>query len=188
LVPKLVSALYIVAGLGILNIAGTAVVESVGGICRQSVAPSSPGTMALTEACHATGVTVVKGETYRILVSVDAPWRDKTIPAGPDGLAYEDFGSWLVMKLSVPLRRHIATDWFKMMAKVGRDGLTSEALELRPPAGNSANGVQTWGADFTADADGELLLYVNDAAMLGWAGPYADNAGSAKIAIELKAR
>ena len=117
-------------------------------------------------------------------MTVGEPWFDKSVPAGPEGLAFENLGSRLVMKLAVPLRRHITEDWFAVMAKIDRNGLDSQALPLRRV--QDATGGEAWEADFTADANGELVLYVNDALVFGWTVLYANNLGSAKIAIEPK--
>ncbi|HWA46903.1 MAG TPA: DUF2235 domain-containing protein [Dongiaceae bacterium] len=187
IVPWVFGAAYVVLALCVATWALTGLSDSLGFICKGE--PSTSATsMSLNEPCHATGITVAKGETYLILLSPEGDWLDKSIPASPEGLAYPDFGSWAVMKLSVPLRRHISVDWFAIMAKIGSTGLNSEKLELRPVQGIGLNGRATWQADFTADADGELLLYVNDAVLFGYPWFYENNIGTAKLAIELKAR
>lgn len=188
LVPLVFGAAYVVAALAILTWLFTGAADGLGFICGRSEPPAAQSAMPLIDPCHDTGVPVAEGETYRILVSVAEPWFDKSIPAGPDGLAYEDFGSRLAMMLAVPLRRHISQDWFAVMAKIEPDGLNSRALELRRVEGTEAAGNETWEAEFTADANGELFLYVNDTVLFGYTGFYGNNRGSARIAIELKAR
>jgi hypothetical protein len=184
-VPIFFGATYVIIAAILVNQAAVKVAESFGWLCGQETR-QSPALMAVDATCHATGFQVAAGRTYRVLLTVEQPWFDKSIPAGPEGLALENAGSWLVMKLAVPLRRHIAEDWFAVMAKIGRSGLDSRALALRRAEGAAGTGDETWEADFAADADGELLLYVNDALLLGWTGLYANNQGSAKIVIEPK--
>jgi hypothetical protein len=138
--------------------------------------------MRLTDPCYATRKTVAKDETYRVRISVAEPWFDKSVPASPEGLGEVDGITWLAMTAAIPLRRHITEDWFAVMAKIGPDGLNSRALKFRRPAESDTG----WEAEFTADADGELFLYVNDAVLFGWSGLYGNNQGSATVAIEAK--
>jgi hypothetical protein len=93
------------------------------------------------------------------------------------------------MKATVPLRRHVTEDWFRPMVKIESSGLNSAALDLRRIEGTDVAGNEVWEAYFTADTNGEVLVYVNDATIFGLPLVfYPSNRGSAHIAIELKPR
>jgi hypothetical protein len=186
IVPTFFAATYLIIAAALVNQTAVKAAESFGWLCREQP-QHSPELMPVAATCHATRIQVAAGRSYRVLLTVERPWSDKSIPAGPEGLRFESAGSWLAMKLAVPLRRHITEDWFTVMAKIDRSGLASRALPLRRAEDVDGAGDEIWEADFTADADGELLLYVNDAVLLGWTGFYANNVGSARISIEPKA-
>lgn len=185
-VPIVFGTLYVYVALGAFNQIVSKAVENFGFVCTErATAGGGSGRMLVSDVCHPTGAQVTAGETYRIRLTVTEPWFDGATPASPKGLGNEPLGNRLLGMLAVPLRRHITEGWFAVMAKVDRSGLDSHALVLRPVA-DAGSGV--WEADFAAEASGELLLYVNDGLLLGWSRPYADNVGSATIAIEPKAR
>jgi len=180
LTPGIVGLLFYYAGIAIASQLVSRVVESIGVTCENAAAqadtlPRSP--------CYATHQTVVAGESYRIQISVDTPWSDASIPASPEGLGDAGFWTSPLMKAATPLRRHVTEDWFAVMAKIEPDGLNSRALKFR----RAADSDTTWEAEFAADADGELFLYVNDAMLFGWSERYTNNQGSATVAIESKA-
>jgi hypothetical protein len=184
-VPTVFGAVYVYVALGALNQIVSKAAETFGFVCAEwATAATGPSEMLASDTCHPTGEQLIAGETYRIRLTVTEPWFDGAVQASPRGLENRHVGDRLVNMLAVPLRRHITAGWFTVMAKVDRSGLDSSALALRPVA-NAGAGV--WEADFTADATGELLLYVNDGLLLGWDDPYGDNSGRAEIAIESKA-
>lgn len=181
--PAVFVAIYVITAATILNQVAIKAGESFGWVCWSDGTAASEH-MTIDDPCHATGFQVTAGDTYHVRLTVADPWFDKSIPAGPAGLGDRDFGTRLIMTLAVPLRRHITEDWFAVMAKIDRYGLDSHRLAL---VQSDMTG-ERWEAEFTADADGELYLYVNDALLLGWNALYGNNLGSAKIAIEPKPR
>lgn len=184
-VPIVFGALYVYAAFGALNQVVSKAVENFGFVCPEPVtAAPGPDEMLVSDHCHPTGKQVAAGDTYRIRLTITAPWFDGAVPASPTGLGKARVGDWLASALAFPLRRHISEDWFTVMAKVGPSGLDSRPVTLRQVA-DAGPGV--WEGDFTADADGRLFLYVNDALLFGWSAPYATNSGAARIEIESKA-
>lgn len=180
LTPSLVGLLFYYAGFAIASQLVSRGVESFGATC--SAPPSSPADMLTANSCYATGRTVVEGEHYLVRLTVITPWQDASIPATPEGLGDAGFWKSALMTAAIPLRRHLAEDWFRVMAKIGSDGLNSRALKLRQVG--EVNGQAIWEGEFTAAADGALLLYVNDAMLFGWTRFYENNQGSATVEIK----
>jgi uncharacterized protein (DUF2235 family) len=137
--------------------------------------------------CNATGVTVRKGERYRVDVALPeacavdegqaspktrrtGAWSDRTIPiASPDGFSSlhapgASAIEKLMLTLAVPLRRQPGANWFAVIAEVGTTNPARTALR---------------GGEFVAAQDGPLGLYVNDLIVpcLAWDCFYRNNAG-----------
>jgi hypothetical protein len=128
------------------------------------------------ERCHASGLRLLKGNRYRITVNIkgatpdnDIKWTDgQSIKAGPNGFVNPDDENRLIQAL--PLRRSWSSPWFKMMGRIGNDNLSHF------PIGSER--------EITANADGELFLFVNDA-VLGIAPDlfYDNNHGQATLTV-----
>jgi len=126
--------------------------------------------------CQPAGVKLERGETYRIDIEVKEPWQDGTLTAqgitiGPAGFDTPPRNAR--MWLGVIMRRHLMEKWFVPIARIGSIGMDEYALGPR-------------GTMLTARTDGELFLYVNDAALIN---PrlitffYDNNKGSATVTI-----
>lgn len=137
--------------------------------------------------CNATGVSVQKGERYRVEIALPeacspdegrtpatrrrtGAWADWTIPItstggfsslqAPDSSALQK----LLLALAVPLRRQIGANWLAPVVEIGTTNPTRVVLE---------------DGTFEAEQDGPLSLYVNDAILPcpGWDCFYRNNAG-----------
>ena len=159
--------------------------DSLGWLCQPSGATSLATGKTLIKfdaekPCLPTKVALVDGRTYRVEVHAKTPWTDGTLPAGPDDLGKS---SPLAMSIFMPLRRHASRPWFELTGRVGYSG-----REIFP-IGSAAC--------YTAQSDGELYLYVNDA-VFGflpnpyWAWPYfwsmGRNSGKAIVTVTLVER
>ncbi|WP_316366526.1 DUF2235 domain-containing protein [Candidatus Thiodiazotropha sp. CDECU1] len=123
---------------------------------------------------YATGIRVEKGVSYKVQVSGDDDWRDKHIPATADGIEEEPGLPYKLISFS---KRHHEDGnshnqgWFKLIANVG---------------GRQQVGVGR-DATFTAQYNGPLYFYVNDAlcdvCLKGVFAYYRNNQGSAEIKV-----
>ncbi|MCL4849077.1 MAG: DUF2235 domain-containing protein [Acidobacteria bacterium] len=130
-----------------------------------------------SHACAPTGIAIEAGATYRVEIALPpcgaGEWRDCTVPVvQPAGFATgapEASGATWAFVAALPFRRVLGADWFAVMARVGREGLTDH--ELAAP--------QT---TFQASRSGELFLFVNDAVLPwppAWDLLYRNNRGAA---------
>jgi uncharacterized protein (DUF2235 family) len=161
--------------LGVLNAAILSGLESWGSTCQVAAGGRAAGAeMATGEFCHDTGTNLAEGGWYRVRVTVVRPpgwpeassWKDKDYPAWPNGIRAEDLHFW--MAALVPFRRHLGQPWYKLMARVGRQGGEVYAPDWRllPAAETMSDGrlLDIHEAVLRARRDGPLFLYVNDAA------------------------
>jgi hypothetical protein len=99
------------------------------------------------------------------------------------------------MWLGVPMRRLVMENWFQIVVRVGSKGQDEHPLTMKcvergnpdkpvscaddaPPVGTKFLGA------FTANNDGEVFLFVNDAIGLPWQSFYKNNSGKAIVTIE----
>jgi hypothetical protein len=158
--------------------------------CRQSTPLRAPGeteTFALWPSltCNATGVQVVKGETYRVDIALPTAcaadrrtadarrrtgaWADRSVPVA-DLRGFSSLEApgpaWqrAAFMLALPLRREPGANWFAVIAQIGTTTPTRVPLQ---------------GQTLVAGHDGPLSLYVNDAIVpcLAWDCLYRNNAG-----------
>lgn len=137
--------------------------------------------------CNATGVTVEKGQRYRVEIALPeacstteaarsattrrtGPWTDGTIPVtstsgfsslhAPGASAVQK----ALLTLAVPLRREITANWLVPVVEIG----STNPLRIPVPEGT-----------FLAGQDGPLSIWVNDVVFpcLGWDCLYRNNAG-----------
>ena len=146
--------------------------------------------------CTSTGLTVEKGATYRLYVTIPAgdPWTDSGQPAGPNGVLPDDVS--FPMTVGVLLRRHLGQPWLKPMAKIGvigsdeypLDPVPSLALDdfPRKDVPNQSPRDKTFATEIVARSPGELFLYLNDAILLvpKTALFYSNNEGSGRVTVE----
>jgi hypothetical protein len=138
--------------------------------------------------CFATGIHADKGIRYSLRIEVTSPWKDDWIKTDPNGFRTARVSSWgvkMMMYSGVPLRRVLFRPWFRLIARVGAAG--TDEYFLDPTA--DAHPPDVYEAEFRAQRDGEIFLYVNDAVV---ALPYLssvfywNNKGTAKISVERK--
>jgi uncharacterized protein (DUF2235 family) len=148
---------------------------TTGSLCRGSntlnvIATPRTIRFDIDNPCYATGIKMEEGKTYRFHVP-DASLRD-----GPNnGIISPDGISPISHIPFVPFRRHMTEPWIKLYAKIGNDGFEDFVL-----------GKGT--TEYTARADGELFLYVNDGVfglLPDWDLPYKWERGrnSGKITV-----
>ena len=145
-----------------------------GFVCRgagQQTSSSSSSSWILAfrpgTSCHATGIRIERDARYRVEVAVPAAgvWMDGALPINsPAG--YPTSRRPRLYPL-VPLRRVLPADWFVPIARVGHTG--AEHHPLNEPI-----------TVFTAQRDGELILFVNELiAPWPWDRFYRNNVGDA---------
>ena len=161
--------------------------------------------------CTSTGLTVEKGATYRLHITIPAgdPWTDSGHPAGPNGVPPKEVSP--PMTIGVLLRRHLGQPWLKPMAKIGvigrdeypLDPVPSLALDKFPTKSPSKSPIDrcpnapvnvpnrspedmTFATEIVARSSGELFLYLNDAIFLPPKTElfYCNNEGSGRVTVE----
>jgi uncharacterized protein (DUF2235 family) len=153
-------------------------------ICREH--GESGGTFSTKSVCWRTGMNVEAGQRYRLRLRVTTPWTDGDgeYAATPEGFSTHEF-PWWVRTPAALLRRSINDPWFTPIVHVesyrrGRASLLSVAVQ------ESEREPDVYVGAFTAPADGELVLSVNDAVFL-WLGDvnrfYVNNEGRAEVEI-----
>jgi len=151
--------------------------------------------------CAPSGVALERGKRYRLTLRMqEDAWLDASHQADLAGLNWRalTFGDKLFYALMTPPFRRVLTEpWFKPVLRVGATGWYNELPvepDETPRKGAPLRGLTM---TFTAPADGEAFLFVNDAYSgilpIGWgetgaiAGytrhTYANNAGMAAAAI-----
>ena len=149
----LVVAVLVAGALGVVGAGLNRVLFSVHECCEALCQPTETAAVLSEEEsfafpienpCFATGVTLEGGTDYRFEVA-RTEWYDGKYESGADG-----FIAWKLLPL-VPVRRHIAEPWLKLMGRVGPDG--------------RAFAIGSGPLRHEAESDGELFLYVNDAVL-----------------------
>lgn len=163
--------------------------ERSGFFCAAAVAPAqnagAPRRFATNSPCSPTGYAVRKGQRYRLTLVPTRPWVDLTISTSPLGFG-SDRMKWY-LRPAVVLRRSLSGRWFQPMIRIVRaDGRQTHTQLLEMSC--ACNGPAVYTADFIAGLDGQVFLYVNDAAIRLLGGPttdyYANNRGEADVRIE----
>ena len=158
--------------------------------CRSTGAPLAAVAgqkvqFASTAFCSNTGIRLERGARYRIEFTdgLPADWKDGdiTVPSqagltpGSPGLSIVQRGIFTVF---APFRRLWSQMWFVPIARIGATGV--DHYPLSKPRN-----------EFTAQSDGELFLFVNDAILpigvkpfaLGWGAYYQNNSGTAAVTV-----
>ena len=196
-----------------------AVRDSWGQVCARAGTPDLKPVSSREEGrpfrtnalCTSTGLTVEKGATYRLYITIPAgdPWTDSGHPAGPNGVPPNEVS--LRMTTGVLFRRHLGQPWLKPMAKIGVEGrdeyplgpLPSLALDKFPEKSSSKSPIDTcsnppaefpkgrpedmtFATEIVARSSGELFLYLNDAIFLPPKSTlfYCNNEGSGRVTVE----
>ena len=164
---------------------------NVSGVPCQPSALATPVAAGVQQAfstqafCAPTGIALQSGVPYEMSVTF-AGAQDGGIPVTrPGGLGVSSAGLTLGQRAlfagAFPFKRLWRANWFVVVARVGSSGL--EQVPLNAPV-----------TRFIARNDGELFLFVNDAiaplgyvpgvgGRFGWSAYYANNGGTATIAI-----
>jgi len=158
--------------------------SSFGGLCNATSNSAVVGdsnsysvSFSVSNPCAPTRIKIKAGEKLKFIAKGEL--LDRTQEANPDGFINLKWPSKLLYSASTPFRRHIS-DWFKLMGRIGEKGNETFAIGSK--------------TEYTAKADGELFLYVNDATfglLLGeyWAWPYkwkiGENTGTIKVDMKL---
>jgi hypothetical protein len=175
------------------------VADSMGAFCQgdeknsvpvnKGVDQMSTFTFDTRAICGRTGLKVKEGFDYATTVQIDQPWDDAGFPTTPVGYhtSQQSGLTRLALYLGIPLRRVMFRPWFRLIARVGEEGVDEYSLDplLKKGNGEPAN---TYTARIKADRDGELFLYVNDAVVgLPWLHSvfFTSNNGTAKISVSL---
>lgn len=184
------------------------IADSAGVFCRGDEANAKavnlgidqPGADFETSAfCAPAKLKVRGGFRYLITIEVTEPWFDNTILTSPLGFrtATQSWATSSILYLAVPLRRIIFRPWNRLIVRVGETGVDEYFLDpvrhtttAKDPQTNAVMRTLTsvFTDEFTANHDGEVFLYVNDAALtLPWLYDwfYRNNRGRAKISIRL---
>jgi len=135
------------------------------------------------ELCQSLRVKLERNRTYLIrLESIDS-FFDGAIKAG-GGYYTTDAPSWweeFLLVTGVPLRRELIRPWYRVVARIGATG--GEENFLDPDSGGAQFAISE---KFKATRDGELFLFVNDAA-IGIPGLYdvfyKNNRGSTRVLL-----
>ena len=156
----------------------------------QPVADRSYSTSSL---CWPIGFPVVKNRRYRLEIVVTKPWQDGRIPATPAGFGNEQM-RWFVRYPAVLVRRSLTDRWFQPVLRIARPNgrVHLQALDMRCACGTGGHSASdsnrsVYTVDFTAEASGNLSLFINDG-VIDLAGLtsrfYANNRGEAMVRIE----
>jgi hypothetical protein len=126
---------------------------------------SHQATFRTDATCHPVGATVTKGRRYRVELRVDTPWFDGNHATTPLGLRIQDLG--FVGVVGAPFRRVVEANYLQPIVEIRKprrswrfDSLFITALPL------TQQGPSLYAAAFTADHDGELFVFANDAVWL----------------------
>ncbi|NNM72587.1 T6SS phospholipase effector Tle1-like catalytic domain-containing protein [Enterovirga aerilata] len=169
------------AAVAASNQVGLTVAESAGFTCGPGPGPAGP-TFRTSSFCHPTGIAMERDATYLVAVEIGEAWLDDTIASGPNGLSPNDVPPR--MTLGVPLRRHLAQPWHKLMLRIGETGTDTYAPAWKrvvAPGGPT----NRYEAVVKARSAGELYAYVNDAVLFPVSRScfYGNNRGSATVSV-----
>jgi len=118
-----------------------------------------------------TGLLLVRGRTYTAQYLRSKGWKDGGLDANAWGVEFEGLQGILARWVGW-LRPYPAGGWFQVVGRIDRERRTFPVLSDQENCGNQPS-------NFTAPADGELVLLVNDV----W---YANNGGF--MTLEIRAQ
>jgi hypothetical protein len=191
-VPVLFGLGIVYAGLIALNRTAFDLESSSGAFCASSRhdgqhLPTVTGRVnassvfSTDQLCSPSGWRLAARTRYRVTLTQQENWVDRTTPTGIRGFEADSFAHWT----GTPLKRWWGEPWFAPIVHVGVKG--NEEFPLRPCRGGIADQPNVLVAEFTTVHDGELFLFVNDAVV---AVPpfqrhfYDNNHGTATVQIE----
>jgi uncharacterized protein (DUF2235 family) len=196
-----------IAAVTLVNRISFAAFDLTGHICAPSYPPAQPVTdsaiahFETRTLCAATGLSVQKGKSYRIILAVTNPWEDgynfhepypekaKGIETDPRGFDLEKMTS--AMWLGLPIRRLVGSNWFATILRIGNRGFGEVVLSYdRKRSPNWPwSPATTYTATFKAQKTGEVFVYVNDS-VVGIPGYFdyfytLNNKGKADLTLQL---
>ncbi len=191
-------------GLAIYSHLAFNIADSAGAFCHEvkgkslldvpvAAEISAPDMFSTRKLCWASGIKVEPGVRYSFRIERGERWMDKTIPADLGGFDVSEvpgFWSRIAMTVAVPFRRVIMRPWFLPILRVGGSGTDEYFVDPPGPVASPDIDTRTSGV-FRARREGELFLYVNDAAL---AIPglqkifYNNNKGTATLSIRRTAQ
>jgi uncharacterized protein (DUF2235 family) len=124
------------------------------------------------DVCSESFGFVKKGQRYAVTFDVLDAWHDATLPTSPEGLRAGEF-PWGLGYIAGPLKRVIDAHYLQPLIEIrpaDRDGKLRGNVQIYPLAVRQVGDEETlFRAEFKAQKDGELFLFVNDA-MLPFTG------------------
>lgn len=207
ILPAIVATIMLVvllyAGFILLNRTSFGLFDVTGNVCVASTdakpITATPATVPFEtkSLCTPTKLTVERHKSYRVTVTITEPWEDGYDPVkntgiltGPEGFGYDKM-TWRMMP-GLPIRRHISSNWFEMIARIGNRGFGEVKFKLEreePPRCQCPPSPARYTATLKAHRDGELFFYVNDS-VLGLPDYFDlfyrwNNRGKADVTVEL---
>jgi uncharacterized protein (DUF2235 family) len=189
--PAIFAAMFAYLGLAFASHALFNIQDYAGWVCRDTgkadgLRLGEKKTLAAFEPsnlCQDMKVSVEKNAKYLLTIKGTNTFRDDKID-GSKGIYFLDppgIFSKLLIATAIPLRRELQRPWFRIVARFGSQGGEETFLDPDPDSedGSIKEVIQ-------ATRDGELYLFVNDAA-LGIPGLYGvfydNNHGTAEVTI-----
>ena len=109
---------------------------------------------------------VTKGQRYVVTFDVLDAWHDATLPASPEGLPAREFPRGLGY-LAAPLKRVINAHYLQPLIEIrptDKNGKPDGNIQIYPLSVQQVGDEETlFRAEFKAQRQGELFLFVNDA-------------------------
>ena len=142
---------------------GTALCPSAGSSLPELV--SHQATFRSDDTCHPVGARVVKGRRYRLELREEQPWFDGNHATNPLGLRARDMGA--IGILGSPFRRVIEANYLQPIVEIRKppSGWRFDSLHMFAPPLRLLEPC-LYAVEFTADHDGELFVFANDAVSL----------------------
>lgn len=187
ILPAAFVVVLLVGGLLLLNRATFDLTSAAGRFCHGTPGLDVREDMPFAEArgfdtsamCWASGIVMKKGRRYEITLETPGDWLDGQLQT--DVLGMPTVG--LRHIVASPLKRWWSANWFQPIARIGDVGNVESPLE---PLDEVAPDRKVLRARITADADGELFLFVNDAVLStpGLADTFMkNNSGTASVKV-----
>jgi hypothetical protein len=118
---------------------------------------TASGQFKLTSMCWASGLAVVKDHRYAVTLDArGADWFDRDVPASVAGIEHLTLAHFV----AAPILRTWSAGWFVPLLRIDTIGNDEQVIPADGPQ-SARPGVGH--LTFTADRDGEVFIYVNDA-------------------------
>jgi hypothetical protein len=187
--PAVAVVVLLVGSLALLNRATFDLTSAAGRFCHgtpgldltKEVRAESAGVFDTSDLCWRSGLVLKKGHRYEVVITPAGAWSDG--PIATDVLGRPSVG-WPYV-LAAPLKRVWSANWFQPIAQIGDVGNVEIPLEPLEDA-DPAQASRVLRARITAEADGELFLFVNDAVLSipGLSDTFMkNNSGTAVVAV-----